>query len=103
MDKNIRQRIIPIYEDFAVNMTICLREYRYHLKRLNWSREEAKQYLLNRYGKSSLLLMSDLDIARLLLWLDNLPDNTPIPKKVTKPIIFNSLKLSLQQENKTAW
>lgn len=103
MDKNIKQRIIPIYEDFAVNMAVCLREYRYHLKRLNWSREDAKQYLLFKYGKSSLLTMNDLDIAKLLYWLDNLPDNTPIPKKVTNPIMFNSLKLSLQQERKTSW
>jgi hypothetical protein len=103
MDKDIRQRIIPIYEDFEVKIIICLKEYRYHLKRLNWSKEDAKQYLLFKYGKSSLLTMNDLDIAKLLYWLDNLPDGTPIPKQTSKPIMFNSLKLSLQQGRKTAW
>jgi hypothetical protein len=44
-----------------------------HIKRLSWSREQGRDYLLQTYGKRSRQLLSDQELLEFLHYLENQP------------------------------
>ena len=44
------------------------------MKRLSWTKEQGRDYLLSTYGKRSRLHLSDPELLEFLEYLENLPN-----------------------------
>jgi hypothetical protein len=84
MDKNVNVVIIGLRE--------ILTEIRTQLKRLNWTKEDARRYLTITYGNSSLLSLSDEQLLEFVEFIAGLPKLAPIPYKQPSHLALKGLQ-----------
>lgn len=96
MDKNV-SRLVHILDDFSVGIDVVYAEMKYQRKRLNWTKEDLRDYCIAKYNQRHFLSLNDEQIRDLCFYLDSLLDNAPMPYKKTQPKKMTIKSLTLRK------
>jgi hypothetical protein len=93
MDKNVDIDITIDTRNDAViiSQKEILAEIRSQLKRINWTKNDAKRYLVITYGTSSILVLSDNQLLEFVEYIAGLPVNAPMPYKQPSQLALKGL------------
>ncbi len=81
---------------FVVYWDDLIRQIDAQMERIGWSVERGRQYLLNKYGVRSRLLLSDEQVFEFLAFLQTQP--TPQPAwKVGQECLYNGVKVVIER------
>jgi hypothetical protein len=65
-----------VVENEPIDFSDFIAKTNIEMKRIGWTKEQGKEYLLQTYGKRSRQLLTDGELAEFLARLENLPANS---------------------------